>query len=117
MSLMEAAAMGVPSVVTDIRGSRTIVEHEQSGLVVAAHSPREIAEAVIRLLEDRELARRLGDCADSTARARFDAGKSAESVVTEYSRLVSDAIRRPTVPASAHTVTAQTEVKLRAVGD
>jgi len=114
MSLMEAAAMAIPSVVTDIRGCRAIVEHEQSGLVVPVHSPQKIATAVIRLLEDQELARRLGENAEATAQARFDAQTSAESVVAEYTRLLSESIRRPTPHVSAGTP--QADAKLGAIG-
>ncbi|MCX7621335.1 MAG: glycosyltransferase family 4 protein, partial [Acidimicrobiales bacterium] len=45
-SAMEASAMGLPVVATDIRGCRQVVDHGHTGLLVPVHDPVAIAEAV-----------------------------------------------------------------------
>ena len=58
--LMEAMAMELPVVATRIMGIPELVEHERSGLLVSPARPDELADALRRVLTDRELAERLG---------------------------------------------------------
>lgn len=55
ISLLEALASGLPSVVTSWRGISEIVCHEVSGLVVPSQDPIAIANAVVRLCEEPRL--------------------------------------------------------------
>jgi len=58
---LEAAACGVPQVAGDSGGAAEAVEDGVSGLVVRKpDDPREVAAAIERLLDDPELARRMG---------------------------------------------------------
>lgn len=57
---VESLLMERPMVVSDIGGFADTIVHEESGLVVPRDDPRALAEAVVRLLRDRQLARRLG---------------------------------------------------------
>jgi glycosyltransferase involved in cell wall biosynthesis len=52
-TLLQAMAMGLPSIATDVRGSRELIEHGKSGIIVDIRSPEAIAEAVAGLLKDR----------------------------------------------------------------
>ena len=51
-SAMEAAAMGLPVIATDIRGCRQVVDHGVTGLLVPARNPAALAEAIGRLASD-----------------------------------------------------------------
>jgi len=79
---MEAAAMGLPIVATDIRGCREVVEHERTGLLVPVRSPDELASAIRRLGDDPALRRRLGAAGRAKAVAEFDERKVVEIVVS-----------------------------------
>ena len=58
----EAACFGVPSIAsTRGGGALDLVEHEVSGLTAPPGDPHALAAAILRLAEDRELRRRLGD--------------------------------------------------------
>ncbi len=59
-SLLEAAALGKPVVASDIDGVRELIRHEQSGLLVPPRKPLLLADAVVRLLRDRDYALHLG---------------------------------------------------------
>ena len=53
--LMEAMAMEIPVVATEIMGVPELVEHEVSGLLVPPARPDLLADALVRLLGDPEL--------------------------------------------------------------
>jgi len=85
---MEASLMGVPSVVTDVRGCREAVEHGRNGLVVPFGDIPALAEAILWVLEDRELARRLGENGRRMALERFDERHVFQNVKNAYARLL-----------------------------
>lgn len=59
-SVMEAAAMGIPTVASDIRGCREAVMHEHSGLLVPRGDTEALRRALHRLIADRTERDRLG---------------------------------------------------------
>ncbi|MDH7486881.1 MAG: glycosyltransferase family 4 protein [Anaerolineae bacterium] len=87
---MEASAMGVPCVVTDIRGCREAVEHGRNGYLVPLGDVQALAEAIVELLTDREKARRMGEEGRRMAIERFDERLVFEKVKAEYARLLQE---------------------------
>jgi glycosyltransferase involved in cell wall biosynthesis len=87
---MEASAMGVPCVVTDIRGCREAVEHSRNGLVVPLGDVQALANAIMELLTDPEKARRMGEEGRRMALERFDERLVFEKVKVEYARLLEE---------------------------
>lgn len=61
--LMEAQLFGLPAVTTRSGGSAEVVAHGETGLVVEVGDEAGFAAALRRLLEDRELRRRMGEAA------------------------------------------------------
>ena len=61
-SLLEALAMGLPVVSTDHDfGAREIIENGRSGILVPVGNPEKMTEAVLRLLQDKTLAAKMGE--------------------------------------------------------
>jgi glycosyltransferase involved in cell wall biosynthesis len=85
-SPMEASAMGVPSVVTDIRGCREAVEEGRNGCLVPLHDAGAIETAVLDLLRNKEKARQMGRYGRQMAEQRFDEQLVFERVKKEYVR-------------------------------
>jgi glycosyltransferase involved in cell wall biosynthesis len=83
--LIEAAALGKPIVATDIGGSREIISHGETGLLVPAADPVALAAAVNRLLGDPALSARLAANAKSSIPPRF----TLERMIAEYSEIYS----------------------------
>lgn len=61
-ALMEAMALGLPIVATDCPcgGPRTIMTHETDGLLIPVKDQQALEDGINRLIEDKELAARLG---------------------------------------------------------
>ncbi len=87
-SAIDAAAMGKPFVLTDIRGSREVARHGFEGLLVPPREPERLAAAITLLLEDPPLRARLGACARQRAIERFDERRVADVVVDMYRKLL-----------------------------
>jgi glycosyltransferase involved in cell wall biosynthesis len=87
---IEAAAMGKPLILTDIRGCREVVRNEVEGLLVKVRSEHDLAQAIVKVLRDEPLRQRLGSAAHDRAIARFDEGRVAEMV----SRVTHEALER-----------------------
>ena len=70
-ALLEAIAVGVPAVSTDCPcgGPKMIIENPEQGTLVSVGDERGMAEAVIKLLEDAELRRRMSDAEKRRAEA------------------------------------------------
>jgi len=76
-AIMEYMAAGLPTAATDVGGVADLVEHEVMGLVVPSNDAPQLAEAVGRLLRDRDLAARLGAAARERAFSLFDVDAQA----------------------------------------
>ena len=59
MAAVEAMAMGVPVIGTDVRGINELISQENNGLLVPVNRPDEVASATVRLFENADLLRRL----------------------------------------------------------
>ena len=98
-SPMEASAMGVPVVATDIRGCRQAVEHGTTGLLVPPRDPEALAAAVARLVTDPAERQRLGSAARQNALQSFDQRRCVDLTLTTYERLLARAGLTAPVPA------------------
>ncbi len=83
-SAMEAAATGVPMILSDIRGCREIGTHGEHLLLVPPHDPRALTDAVGRMLTDIGLRSRLAANAQARALAAFDQRRVAKVSIDTY---------------------------------
>ena len=92
-SLLAAMAYALPVIAVARGGIPEIVEDERNGLLVSAPElnayPEAIAAALARLLQDPDLARRLGLAARETIQQRFAADRMIGHMLRLYAELVS----------------------------
>lgn len=81
---MEAAAMALPIVATDIRGCREVVEHDRNGLLIPVSDPDALTKAILRLGSSPEMRRRMGEESRKKAMAEFDERRVVETVLETY---------------------------------
>lgn len=84
MSVLEAMSFGIPVVATRVGGVPEIVLHNQTGILVPDHSPRELARAISTLIQDPALARKLGEAGRLRVRNQFSFRKTVEQIERLY---------------------------------
>ncbi len=84
LSLLEAMAAGRAVVATDIPGTRELVVHEQTGLLVPADDAAALAAAVARVRDDAELRDRLARAGQAHVRAAHSSRAMADAVLAAY---------------------------------
>lgn len=88
--VVEAGAMGVPTVGTRIVGLVDSVADGETGILVPAKDPIALQAALTRLLEDGALRRRMGQAARARAEALFDSRAVNRALLEEYRALLED---------------------------
>jgi glycosyltransferase involved in cell wall biosynthesis len=83
-SVIEAQSMGLPAVVTDVRGCREVVVHQQTGLIVKPKDPLGLANALRMMLQDPVLRSKCGDNGCSRARQLFSEHLVFERIASAY---------------------------------
>jgi glycosyltransferase involved in cell wall biosynthesis len=81
---MEAAAMGLPIVATDVRGCRQVVEHDVNGLLVPAGDASALRAALSRLVAEPATRHRMGLASIERAAQLFDDRAVCERVLASY---------------------------------
>jgi colanic acid/amylovoran biosynthesis glycosyltransferase len=72
VAYMEAMALGLPTIGTDVGGVGEVITDSHDGLLVPSEDDERLAAAIARLMDDSELRRRLSRNARRTAVERFD---------------------------------------------
>ena len=86
-AVVEAQAMGLPSVVTDADGLSENVSHGETGFVVPRRDPGAMAEKIAFLAQDPDLRESMGKSARRRAEEMFSIERQIEDFVDLYSEL------------------------------
>ena len=90
MTIIEAAACGVPTVASRIYGITDAVEESRTGLLFRAGDMPELVQQLSRLLVDDELRQRMGGDARARALDLFDSRKITMEMVNLYDGLIEE---------------------------
>ena len=88
MVIIEAMAVGLPVIAPAIQGPQEILEHQQSGLLVAPGDVPGYAAAVRRLVQKPELRFQLATNARKRVETHFSARRMAEEMAEVYASLL-----------------------------
>lgn len=89
-SLIEAAACGLPLVATDVPGCRDVITDRLDGLLVPPRDAAALADAICKLVNDPNLASRLGANAREKAKRVFDEDLIVDRTLDVYRELLPD---------------------------
>ncbi len=87
-SAMEAAAMGLPVVATDIRGCRQVVDHDRTGLLVPVRDAHALAAGMARVATDESMRAAMAVAARAKAKIDFDQQRVIDRTIATYERLL-----------------------------
>ncbi|PIQ48368.1 MAG: glycosyltransferase family 1 protein [Cytophagales bacterium CG12_big_fil_rev_8_21_14_0_65_40_12] len=90
---MQAGAMGLPSIVTDINGCNEIIAHEINGLIIPVKDQNALKLAIERLLNDAELFERMKEVARPMIVNRYDQKVVWEALHQEYIALIEEYVQ------------------------
>jgi glycosyltransferase involved in cell wall biosynthesis len=82
LKVLEAFALGIPAVSTPVGAEG--IDYEETRHLLIAETPARMADAVCRLLEDAELARRMSRESRELALSRYDWNAVGERLLAEY---------------------------------
>jgi glycosyltransferase involved in cell wall biosynthesis len=83
-SVLQAMAAGVPVVATEVGGVPEVIEHEKTGMLVAPGDHEALAAAVIKMLEDPLLSKRMAGRAKDLAEKEHSAGHMLDRIEDLY---------------------------------
>lgn len=87
-AVLEAGAMGLPCIVTDINGSREIIVNGQNGLIIPVKDVEALYEAMERLVMDGKLTQHLAVQARSLIATRFEQGFVMDCLCRFYDEIL-----------------------------
>jgi glycosyltransferase involved in cell wall biosynthesis len=88
VALLEAMACGKACIATDIPGSRDLIVHGESGILVPPSNPQALAEAIRQLQADPELRARLGRNARQRVEGHFSIEREVQLHEAMYAELL-----------------------------
>ena len=85
--VMQAGAMNLPSIVTDINGCNEIVQNEKNGLLVPVRDKNALLQAMKRMIEDKGMKKRMKEVARDTIVQNYDRQELWQALLQEYQLL------------------------------
>ena len=89
-SAIEASAMGLPIVATNIRGCRQVVDDGVNGLLIPVHDIAKLEAAITTLVNTPELRERMSKASYQKSRKEFDEKKVCRIVIETCQKALSD---------------------------
>lgn len=90
LALLEAMAAGLPAVATRVGGVQDVLQDGKTGFLVPAGEPLALADRIMTLLQDRVLAKEMGEAARQVVTRRF----SVSRMVDDYKEIYASLVRR-----------------------
>jgi glycosyltransferase involved in cell wall biosynthesis len=82
----EALASGVPVIASDLAGVRTVVRHDETGLIIPCRDAKILATSIEHLQTNVDLRKRFSEHAAKDARIRFDWNRHVDVLMKAYLR-------------------------------
>jgi glycosyltransferase involved in cell wall biosynthesis len=88
IALIEAMAMGLPLIGTKVGGIPEVIEHNTNGLLVSPGNSPELAAAIVTLVQDGQMRKRMGRKGEEIYQGKFTMAKMIELVENLYEELL-----------------------------
>lgn len=88
VAIIEASACEKPVVVSNIGGLPEVVEDGVTGIVVPPRNPEKTAEAIEKLVLNKELRKKMGKAGRERVKKLYDWDKNVEQMISIYERVI-----------------------------
>lgn len=82
--ILEAMAAGLPIIASKVGGIPEMIEDGRSGLLINPGDAKELAGAILKLFQERETAKKLGDEAERTVKEKFGLAEMVRKTMEVY---------------------------------
>jgi glycosyltransferase involved in cell wall biosynthesis len=89
LSIMEAQAAGLPVVAFDVGAISNLIKNEETGILVNFADTEALAQAILSLIKDKQLAQRISQNAQQFIREKFPLEKMVEKTEEVYEESIS----------------------------
>ena len=89
-SLAEALVVGVPTVVSDVGGVGSMVEHGKDAFLYQHNDPTMLAYYIAKLFKEEEGAQEMSVIARNNARKQYDAKENVQELLKIYDAIIKD---------------------------
>lgn len=86
--VMQAGAMGLPSIVTDINGCNEIIINQKNGIIIPVKNVDALQQAMKKMIEDKEYYSKLKSNARSMIQSRYEQSVVWNELLEEYKSLI-----------------------------
>lgn len=94
LTVLEAGAMGLPVICTNIPGPTDAIHNEVNGLIVEKKDSKAIEDAVLRIYSDRELAKQLGAAGYENVKENYEQKSLFKYILEDRERLLQESLGR-----------------------
>lgn len=102
VAAVEAAACGLPVVVSDAAGLAEVTVHEKTGFVVPRNDHHAAASALVRLITDANLREEFGRAGQQHVLLNYTWEKSLDKMIEVYQAVANEHLRAPIVSQCQH---------------
>ena len=86
--VMQAGAMGLPSIVSDINGCNEIIDNNVNGLIVKVKSINAVYKAMLKISSDKSIFNKLRSNSRSLIKIRYERQLFWDLLLNEYKKLI-----------------------------
>ena len=90
VAAVEAQACAVPIIVSNVGGLPEVVKHEVTGLVIDKENPDELAQALLKLCNDKELREKFGQAGRERVKSLYDWNQNVAQMIDIYTQVKDD---------------------------
>ena len=87
-TVIEAGAMDLPCIVTDINGSREIIEHGKNGIIIPVRDEQAIYQSMEQMLTDGQMRKGMKEKAREMIVSRYERGFVRQCLYDFYSKVI-----------------------------